>query len=159
MNILYFLLEMQTSRTATQPGQNSCLAPLLRILKLRMSGSYRARGKGSQYVYYVLAARLHVNNNYRVRQKFWPLYVWACCMGPDWLTVTRLPPGTPITSSSVARRHRFTPPSQESLGQKRARRELPARRGRWDDPLLKKVFLSTAFLVDSKALILNISSN
>ena len=61
----------------------------------------------------------------------------------------------PMTS-----RIRVTLPSRESLGQKRARRELPARRGRWDDPLLKNVLrvsLSTAFAsflrADSKYLV------
>ena len=67
-----------------------------------------------------------------VRKKFWPLYVWACFAGPDWLAVTRLLQGMPndLVSPRVDGRHRFTPPSQESRGQKRALRELPARRGR-----------------------------
>ena len=53
-----------------------------------------------------------------MRKKFWHLYVWACCAGPDWLTVTRFLQDMPndLASPHVDGRHRFTPPSQESIG-------------------------------------------
>ena len=35
---------------------------------------------------------------YRVRQKFWHLYVWVCCVVPDWVAVTRLLQECPMTS-------------------------------------------------------------